>query len=153
MSLIPIYALHVMVMLEALIPLFMLSAKLPKRGDRAPRRLACAALFTVIAVIPLVFSDPTDSRSTRNLVHQLLFFTTLLAGMTAMVSISRSASVWTSLFCSTAAYTAQNISSSAMSLVRLTALGSALSTFAEPLNTIASIMVFGSLRPLLPAIC
>ena len=148
MSLIPIYALHVVVMLEALIPLFMLSAKLPKRGDRAPRRLACAALFTVIAVIPLVFSDPTDSRSTRNLVHQLLFFTTLLAGMTAMVSISRSASVWTSLFCSTAAYTAQNISSSAMSLVRLTALGSDVSTFAEPLNTIASIMVFGSLYAL-----
>lgn len=148
MSLIPIYALHVMVMLEALIPLFMLSAKLPKRGSATSRHLACAALFAAIAVIPLVFSDPTDSMSTRNLVHQLLFFTILLAGMTVMVSISRNAGVWTSLFCSTAAYTAQNISSSAVLLVRLAVLGSATSTFAEPLNTMVSIMVFGSLYAL-----
>ena len=132
--------MHALITVDLLIPIALFLWRLPKRQDQKGRRLlAAAALLAAFLVLPPLVTDTTDLSSTGSLVFQLAFYTAVLAMMTLLVTLLCETNVWTSLFCSTAAYTAQNTASCANMLVMFLVLGRSQDVYVDPAITISFI--------------
>ncbi len=131
-------AMHALITVDLLIALALFLCRLPMRQDRrGQRRLAAAAFVAVFLALPPLVTDTTDLSSTGSLVFQLAFYTAVLALMTLLVTLLCEVNIWTALFCSTAAYTAQNTASCANMLVMYLVLGRSQDVYVDPAITIS----------------
>ena len=124
-------------MVQLIIPVFLLSYRLPRRQNSQLRAIGVFAILLAIAIVPLAAWGVTG----LDVGGAFVVFSTLIAVFVGAILFIFDVRPWTALFCATAGYTLQNIASGLIELIRMTVTGRSNVPLDEPLSTIVSIGV------------
>ena len=124
-------------MVQLIIPVFLLSYRLPRRQNSQLRAIGAFTILLAIAIVPLAAWGITG----LDVGGAFVVFSTLIAVFVGAILFIFDVRPWTALFCATAGYTLQNIASGLIELIRMTVTGRSNVPLDEPLSTIVSIGV------------
>ena len=129
------WAIQILVTLA--IPIFLLAHRLPGRKDSVPRAVAALAALALAAVTPVASGAVTGLGGEASFV----VFSALLAVFVGIIMFVYDTGPWPALFCATAGYTIQNLSSGLHILIAVLISHRATAQLDEPLSTILGIAV------------
>ena len=124
-------------MVQLIIPVFLLSYRLPRRQNSLLRVIGVFAILLAIAIVPLAAWGVTG----LDVGGAFVVFSTLIAVFVGAILFIFDVRPWTALFCATAGYTLQNIASGLIELIRMAVTGRSNVSLDEPLSAIVSIGV------------
>ena len=124
-------------LVQLLVPIVLLSCRLPRRRHFVVRGTAALLALLGIAIIPLAAGLVTG----LGVFETFVVFSALLAVFVGAVLFVFDVRPWTSLFCATAGYTLQNIVSGTIELLRMSITGRASAQLDEPISTIVALCV------------
>ena len=124
-------------MVQLIIPVFLLSYRLPRRQNSQLRVIGVFAILLAIAIVPLAAWGVTG----LDVGGAFVVFSTLIAVFVGAILFIFDVRPWTALFCATAGYTLQNIASGLIELIRMAVTGRSNVSLDEPLSAIVSIGV------------
>lgn len=107
------------ILVQLLVPIVLLAYRLPRRDHARARAVATLSGLVGIALVPLV-----TNYAGIDVFESFVIFSCMLVIFVGAIRIVFDASIWTALFCATAGYTIQNISSGAALLVQSLVTGS-----------------------------
>lgn len=124
-------------LLQLVIPIALLAYRLPRRNHFVARFALVIFALLGIAIVPLASGAVTGLGTLQTFV----VFSSLLAVFYAAVLFTFDVRPWTALFCATAGYTLQNISSGTSLLLQMLITGRASAPLSDPLDALVSIGV------------
>ncbi len=101
------------ILVQIIVPLYLLCRNLPKRPTTAWRLAASVGVLLAIAIVPIATGAVTGLTT----YESIAVFSLLLAVLVLLIAFTYDVSLWQALFCATASYTLQNLASSATILV------------------------------------
>lgn len=107
------------IMLQLLVPIYLLCHHLPRRPGFPLRVLGVAALLFVCGILPIMTGVVTG----LTVEQAFVVFGVLLALLVPIIGFLYAVSPWQALFCASAGYTLQNLASGLSSLVQLLIMG------------------------------
>ncbi|WP_077598538.1 ATP-binding protein [Olsenella urininfantis] len=122
------------IVIQLMVPIYLLSRRLPRRPGTTPRLLLSTAALGAAAVLPLAAGIVRG----LNAGQTFSAFSTLLAVFALVIMFCYEVGPWAALSCATAGYTLQNISSGVSLLLQMLITGRALAPLGEPLATLVS---------------
>lgn len=124
------------VALQLLVPIVLLTHRLPRRRHWAPALVLSVGALMALAVVPLA----TGAVTGLDVTQAFLVFSLLLVFFVVAIHAVCDVGPWTAIFCATTGYTLQNLASGLIVLLQLGITGRATVPLAEPL---ASLVTFG----------
>lgn len=124
-------------MAQLLIPIVLLTYRLPRRPRFAVRGVLIVVALLALAVAPLATGLVTG----LDTIQTFVVFSALLAVFVGAILFVFDVRPWTALFCATAGYTLQNIASGTSLLLQMLITGHASASLTEPLGALVSIGV------------
>ena len=124
-------------LVQLLVPIILLTYRLPRRGHAGPRAAAVLLALLGLAVLPLASGAVTG----LDVDQSFVVFSVLLALFVLAILFVFDVRPWTALFCATAGYTLQNIASGIVVLLQVLVTGRASVALDEPLATVVAVGV------------
>jgi len=122
------------IVIQLMVPIYLLSRRLPRRPDTTPRLFLSSAALGVAAVLPLA----TGLVRGLNASQTFAVFSALLAVFGLVIMSCYEVGPWPALSCATAGYTLQNMSSGITLMLQMLVTGRAHAPLSEPLATLIS---------------
>ena len=122
---------------QLVVPIALLTLRLPRREHFALRSAALLALLLDIAIVPLA----TGAVTGLDTLQAFIVFSALLAVFVLSILFAFDVRPWTALFCATAGYTLQNIASGVEILVQMLVTHHANVPLPDPWDPIVSVGV------------
>ena len=122
---------------QLIVPVVLLSLRLPRRPHAAARALAVLLALVAVAIVPLASGIVTG----LDVLQAFVVFSALLAVCVGAVRLVCDVRAWTALFCATAGYTLQNIASGTVVLLQMLVTGRTSAPLPEPLATLVALGV------------
>lgn len=107
------------ILIQLVLPIYLLARRLPRRPDTTVRLCIAGVLLLLITVAPVVGGIVTGIDT----IQTFYIFSTLLAVVALIIPLCYDASLWQGLFCATAGYSAQNLASGSMLLAKMLVAG------------------------------
>lgn len=126
------------VLVQLIIPIYLLCRYLQRRPTTGVRLLVSMAVLLAIAIVPIATGLVTGLTT----YEALAAFSLLLAVFVGLIAFSYDVSLWQALFCATAGYTLQNLASGGIILIEMLLTQSPRPSLPGPAENILTLVVY-----------
>lgn len=126
------------VLVQLIVPIYLLCRYLPRRPTTGWRLLVSMAVLLTIAIVPIATGLITGLTT----FEALAAFSLLLAVFVGLIAFSYDVSLWQALFCATAGYALQNLASGGIILIEMLLTQSPRPSLPSPVESILSLVVY-----------